>query len=237
MKSKKPGQIQNGYRHELKYYISQADYTLLHTRLRRCMESDAYAKTTGGEYFIRSLYFDDYDDGALRTKLDGNNERDKYRIRIYNMRDDVIKLERKHKKESYIQKNSISLSRTECDELLKGRYSFLLKRPEAFARQMFIAFTGGLRPTVMVDYTREPYVFPLEDVRVTFDKNIRTAYRNTGLFDANAISYPAIPEYDMVMEVKYNSYLSTYIRSLLQTGNGLQSAISKYCLCRRFEIE
>lgn len=237
MKANNRGRIENGFRHELKYYISQGDYTLLHTRLRRCMESDAYAKKTGGEYFIRSLYFDDYDDSALRTKLDGADDRDKYRIRIYNMRDDVIKLECKHKKDSYIQKSAISLNRAECDSLLAGRYSFLLKRPEPFARQMFAAFAGGLHPVVIVDYMREPYVFPLEDVRVTFDKCIRTAYLNTKLFDPNIVTYPAIPEYDMVMEVKYNSYLSTYIRSLLQTGCGLRSAISKYCLCRRYEIE
>lgn len=237
MRANQKGRIESGYRHELKYYISQSDYTLLHTRLRRCMESDAYAKANGGEYFIRSLYFDDYDDSALRTKLDGNDDRDKYRIRIYNMRDDVIKLERKHKKESYIQKSSLPLSRAECDALLAGKYSFLLRRPEPFAREMFIAFTGGLHPAVLVDYMREPYVFSLEDVRVTFDKNIRTAYRSTALFDPRTVTFPAISDYDMVLEVKYNSYLSTYIRSLLQTGNGLQSAISKYCLCRRFEIE
>lgn len=226
----------SGYRHELKYYIAQGDYTLLHLRLRRAMESDANAKTTGGEYFIRSLYFDDYNDGALRTKLDGTDTRDKYRIRIYNMRDDVIKLECKHKKESYIHKDSISLTRAECDLLLAGKYSFLLKRSEPFARHMFGVFAGGLRPVVLVDYVREPYVFPLEDVRVTFDKNIRTGYYSTDLFNPSVVTYPAVPDYDMVMEVKYNRYLSTYIRSLLQTGCAQQSAISKYCLCRRFEL-
>ncbi len=228
--------LPSGYRHELKYYISQGDYTMLHMRLRRAMESDEHAKASGGEYFIRSLYFDDYDDSALRTKLAGNDLRDKYRIRIYNMRDDVIKLECKHKKESYIQKKSISLSRAECDSLIAGKYSFLLSRPEPFARQMFGAFAGGLRPVVLVDYVREPYVFPLEDVRVTFDKNIRTAYRSTDLFNPGLVTLPAVSDYDMVMEVKYNAYLSTYIRSLLQTGRAQQSAISKYCLCRKYEF-
>ncbi len=226
----------SGYRHELKYYISQGDYTLLHLRLKRAMESDKHAKATGGEYFIRSLYFDDYNDSALRTKLDGTDTRDKYRIRIYNMRDDIIKLECKHKKESYIQKSAISLSRAECDSILEGKYSFLLARPEPFARHMFGVFAGGLKPVVLVDYVREPYVFPLEDVRITFDKDIRTGYRSTDLFNPQVITYPAIPERDMVMEVKYNRYLSTYVRSLLQTGCAEQSAISKYCLCRRYEF-
>ncbi|MDD4075933.1 MAG: polyphosphate polymerase domain-containing protein [Eubacteriales bacterium] len=224
------------YRHELKYYLNQGEYTLLHQRLRRAMEQDAHARKQGGEYFIRSLYFDDYNDGALRTKLDGLDNRDKYRIRIYNMQDDVIKLERKHKKEGYILKDSLSLNREEAEALIDGAYSFLSDRPEPFAKAMFGAFAGGLKPVVIVDYTREPYVFPLQDVRVTFDKNIRTGYRSVDLFNPDIVTYPVIDGYDMVMEVKFNQYLSTYIRSLIQTGSAQQSAISKYCLCRKYEL-
>ncbi len=224
------------YRHELKYYLNQGEYTLLHERLRRTMEPDAHARQSGGEYLIRSLYFDDYNDTAFRTKLDGADNRDKYRIRIYNMRDDVIKLERKHKKEGYILKDALSLCREEAEALIDGDYSFLMEHPEPFAKAMFGAFAGGLRPVVIVDYVREPYVFPLQDVRVTFDKNIRTGYRSIDLFDPAVVTYPVIDGYDMVMEVKFNQYLSTYIRSLLQTGSAQQSAISKYCLCRRYEL-
>ncbi|MDO5111692.1 MAG: polyphosphate polymerase domain-containing protein [Clostridia bacterium] len=224
------------YRHELKYYLNQGEYTLLHQRLRHAMEPDENARKNGGEYFIRSLYFDDYDDSALRTKLDGMDNRDKYRIRIYNMRDDVIKLERKHKKEGYILKDSLSLTRDEAEALIGGEYSFLMEHPEPFAKVMFGAFAGGLRPVVIVDYLREPYVFPLEDVRVTFDKSIRTGYRSVDLFNPAIVTYPVIDGYDMVMEVKFNRYLSTYIRSLLQTGSAQQSAISKYCLCRKYEL-
>ena len=38
-----------------------------------------------GQYMIRSLYFDSYDDRALKEKLDGVRDRDKYRIRYYNL--------------------------------------------------------------------------------------------------------------------------------------------------------
>ena len=97
---------ESGYRHELKYYITEGDYALLKRKLSLTMEQDAFAKKNGGEYFIRSLYFDDRDDSAFREKLDGTDERDKFRIRIYNMRDDVIKLECKHKSNGYIKKQS-----------------------------------------------------------------------------------------------------------------------------------
>ena len=45
-----------------------------------------------------------------------------------------------------------------------------------------------------------------------------------------------IDDYDMVLEVKFNQYLPTYIRSLLQLDAHVRSAVSKYCLCRKFEL-
>ena len=224
---------EKGFRHELKYYITEGDYALLKRKLSLTMEQDAFAKKSGGEYFIRSLYFDDRDDSAFREKLDGTDERDKFRIRIYNMRDDVIKLECKHKSNGYIKKQSVNLGRKEYEQLMMGRRGFLLNRPEPFAKRMYLEFT---QPAVIVDYTREPFVFPMEDVRITFDKNIRTAYRATDMFDANLPTYPVIDGGDMVLEVKFNRFLSTYVRSLLQLDRCQRSAISKYVLCRKFEL-
>ncbi|HWQ57852.1 MAG TPA: polyphosphate polymerase domain-containing protein [Clostridia bacterium] len=226
-----------GYRHELKYYINQGDYTLLRRKLSLTMEQDRFAAKNGGEYFIRSLYFDDADDSAFREKISGVDDRDKFRVRIYNMKDDAIKLECKHKESSYICKQSVSLSRAEYETLRRGNYTFLLGRPEPFARRMFAEFSlRPLRPVVLVDYMREAYVFPVEDVRVTFDKNVRTGYRSTALFDPNVPTYPVVADYDMVLEIKFNRYLPTYIRALLQTDAHARSAVSKYALCRKFEL-
>lgn len=234
---KKPGQKPLSYRHELKYFLNMADYELLSRRLNAAMEQDKNARKNGGEYFIRSLYFDTPWDTALQEKLDGVDCRDKVRIRIYNGRDDVIKLERKHKENGYIAKQSITLSRQECDRLCNGDHSFLLSRPEPFARVMFLDFAiKGLRPVVIVDYTREAYTFPTEDVRITFDKDIRTAYRGVSLFDFTQPTYPVIDDYAMVMEVKFNAYLPTWIRELIQPAANVRSAVSKYCLCRKFEF-
>lgn len=225
------------YRHELKYYINQGAYTLLSKKLSLTMEQDQYARKNGGEYFIRSLYFDDTDDTAFREKINGVDDRDKFRVRIYNMKDDAIKLECKHKDNGYIQKTSIPLSREEYDRLRKGDYTFFLRRSEPFARRMFAEFaTKPLRPVVIVDYMREAYTFPVQDVRVTFDKDVRTGYRSTDLFNAHIPTYRVVDDYDMVLEVKFNQYLPTYIRALLQLDSHARSAVSKYCLCRKFEV-
>ena len=234
-KAKTPGE--KGYRHELKYYITLGEYELLQRKLSLTMERDSFAKKNGGEYFIRSLYFDDRDDSAFREKLSGIDERDKFRIRIYDMRDDVIKLECKHKSNGYIKKQSIGLSRKDYEKLISGDRLFLLNRPEPFARRMYLEFAQrALKPAVIVDYTREAFVFPMEDVRVTFDKNVRTGLRSVDMFNAGIPTYPVIDDYGMVLEIKFNRFLPTYIRSLLQLEASQRSAISKYVLCRRFEL-
>ena len=236
VKPKEKEALPKKYRHEHKYYICQADHEIISRRLSLSMERDRYADENG-EYFIRSLYFDDANDSAFRDKLDGVDSRDKYRLRTYNLTDKTIKLEKKHKDGQYIQKSSISLSRREADDLIAGKYGFLLSRPEPFAREMFAAFTTRqLRPKVIVDYVREAYVFPVQDVRVTFDKEIRTGFRNTDIFDAELPTYPVLRSGDMVMEVKFNLYLPTYIRSLIQLPAEVRSAVSKYCICRKFEL-
>lgn len=226
----------NKYRHELKYYISQADYVMMSNVLGRTMDADKNANSRG-EYFIRSLYFDDVFDNSMREKLSGVDGREKIRIRIYGLSDDVIKLEMKRKDNGFICKKLINLTREECDSLLEGDYTFLLYKKHPFARYMFSQFaTRLLKPVVIVDYTREAYVFPMEDVRITFDKNIRTAYRSTDLFNKNLLTYPAVDGYDMVLEIKYNRYLPTYIRTLLQCGLSIRSAVSKYVICRKYEM-
>ena len=67
------------YRHEWKHEISFSDMMILRQRLGAVMQRDENAK--GGKYFIRSLYFDNAADKALREKLDGVNNREKFRIR------------------------------------------------------------------------------------------------------------------------------------------------------------
>ena len=80
-------------RHELKYLITPAELTVLRNTLAPLMQLDQ-----GHEYLIRSLYFDTINDDALEEKIAGVGNRKKYRIRIYNFSDRVIKLECKSKR-------------------------------------------------------------------------------------------------------------------------------------------
>ena len=71
------------FRHELKYFINFQDYFTLSNKLKVLMKRDDNSNEKG-DYHIRSLYFDDYEDSALYEKQSGILRRKKYRIRIYN---------------------------------------------------------------------------------------------------------------------------------------------------------
>ena len=99
------------YRHELKYRISYGEKAALELRLAPLLQRDAHAGPGG--YLIRSLYFDDCWNSAYTEKDAGILARKKYRIRIYNGSDAVIRLERKKKVGSWICKEEAALTRAE----------------------------------------------------------------------------------------------------------------------------
>lgn len=222
-------------RHEHKYYISEAGYAQLSTLLGGVLQRDRHSDRNG-EYFIRSLYFDDAYDTAYYTKIDGVERRDKYRIRIYNCSDQAIFLERKHKEGEFIMKNSVRITRRLCDQLIAGRPDGLDASKNPLLQDMFREMrTNRLRPVVIVDYAREAYLHPIENVRITFDKRLHTGLFSKDLFDAKLNGISPIEPGRVILEVKYDRYLPDYIRSLLSTIPSEHCAISKYTLCRRFE--
>lgn len=226
------------YRHELKYVISEGEHKLLSMRIKGCLRQDYHASINGGEYMIRSLYFDDPFDTALWEKSNGVGSRDKFRIRIYNLSDSAIKLERKHKEGQYIKKDSVSISRADCEAIVRGNLECLKNNPSPFAMQFYGIFKANhLQPKVLVDYVREPYVFPAEDVRITFDKDVRTAMRCTDLFNPHVVTYPVWDLRNcMILEVKFNESLPQYVQQLLTLGAAERTAASKYVFCRQYEF-
>ena len=226
-----------GYRHEMKFLLAPDEAEYLATRLRRTMQHDPNVGPDG-TYLIRSLYFDTPYERGVEEKVSGVEFRDKYRIRIYNYSDKFIKFERKHKNGSLIKKESLSISRSQCDAILAGEYGFLLRRKEPFAKELYAALRSEYwRPKVLVDYTREPFVYPVEDVRITFDKNVHTGLRCIDLFNPHAPVVPATEYGDRpILEVKFNRYLPAYVRSLIQTDSSAHTAASKYLVCRQFDF-
>lgn len=224
------------FRHELKYYINYRDYILLKNTLKAVLPLDKHSGETD-DYYIRSLYFDDVYNTALIEKLEGSDNRKKYRIRIYNFREEQIKFEKKIKCGQYIAKKTIDLSRDECDRLIAGDFYALEGRCEPLAEEIYLQMKNNyLRPSVIVDYRREAYVSHIENVRITFDKDLKAGLWITDIFDKNAPTMPIIETGLMVLEIKFDKYLPAPLKAVINNINTAQrSAISKYVLCRGYE--
>lgn len=221
----------NGYRHELKYLINLPDWAMLVSRLPAVVQRDPHAGANG-EYHIRSLYFDDYWNTAYEEKELGILTRRKYRIRIYNCEDKVIRLERKSKYGPYIHKESAPLTRDEAERILGGDYGFLLRSPHNLLREFYFECTSRImRPRVIVDYDREPFVMEAGDVRITFDKHVRAGMGAFALFDPALPTVEVLRGDQMILEVKFTSFLPRLVRQLLPPGACELTAASKYVLC------
>ena len=218
------------YRHEWKHEISFADLLAIRQRLRAVAESDPHAKN--GKYLIRSLYFDNLNDKALREKIDGVNLREKFRIRYYNGDPSVIHLEKKSKRAGLGTKFSAALSPEEAQSIVDGRLDWMLESGRPLVQELYCKMNyQGLRPKTIVDYTREPFIYRPGNVRVTFDYDIRTGLSCTDFLDPDC---PTVPAGDalILMEVKWDAFLPSIIRDAVQTPGRRAEAFSKYARCR-----
>lgn len=228
-------QLTGSYRHELKYPLSEAGYQALSRRLAAVMRRDAHADADG-RYTVRSIYFDNYRDKALREKLDGVPQREKFRIRWYNDDLSFLSLEKKCKYNDLCQKLAAPLTQAELQSILSGGGTWMASHPQALVRELSRAMDAQqLRPRVLVSYVREAYTYAPGNVRVTFDSCVRSslfhpelpgsAFPDVGVLDAPGAH---------ILEVKYDAFLPDVIACLLQSGDLRQQAFSKYAACRRF---
>ncbi len=219
-------------RHEYKYLLDYRTYLQLSSALKKVMRIDSNTVNKDG-YHIRSLYFDDMYDTALNEKIIGVLNRKKYRIRIYDFSEKKIKLEEKIKHHDYIQKNSCTISKQEYNRILTGDVSFLHGTNETVKENYYLAIRNRkLAPKVIVDYMREAYILPYNQIRITFDKQLSVTKPNINIFDSELPSNRVGGEYDYILEVKYNNFLPNHIKQILGMYCNSRLAVSKYLLCR-----
>lgn len=220
------------YRHELKHEINLSDMIAIRHRLKAVANSDENA--IDGKYFIRSLYFDNLYDKALREKLDGANKREKFRIRFYNYDTSVINLEKKSKLNGLGCKESVSLTGEQAQAIADGRYDFMIGSEEPLLQEFYTKLKAqGLRPKTIVDYTREAFVYAPGNVRVTLDYNIRTCIYCTDFLNPECITVPA-KDAPIILEVKWDEFLPTVIKDAVQLAGRHAAAYSKYAVCRNY---
>ena len=219
--------LEQKFRHEYKHSITPADMVTLRMRLSAVMRHDSF--TVGGKYFTRSLYFDNIFDKALLEKLNGVNQREKFRIRYYNGDTSFIRLEKKSKFGGLSSKQSAPLTYEQAGLLARG-IPVRDSKNELINELAFKMDTQLLKPKTIVDYTREAFVYPAGNVRVTLDYDIRTGMDSTELLDPNCVTVPSGE--NIILEVKWDEYLPSAIEQAVQLGSRQTSSFSKYAACR-----
>lgn len=211
--------------------MTDADLLLLAGKLKNVMSQDIHQK--GDCYEIRSLYFDDLWDRCMDENEAGVDQREKYRIRLYDPQEDVIHLEIKEKCSGLTKKRACDLSRDECMQIMEGTLPLKLDYRAPLNNLQMQMRCYRMEPKVIIAYERTAFVHPSGNVRITFDRNIMASrccedfleYRVSGMT-------PVLPAGLHVLEVKYDEFLPDVIAEQLEIRKLQRTAFSKYYLGR-----
>lgn len=220
------------YRHELKFKISNNAAEILKQKLSLILSKDKFSYYDDGSYLIKSLYFDDRDSSSYYEKMDGVLYRKKYRIRMYNDDDSFIRLENKMKHNNFTAKEQILISKDIYSKILNGKIDEIDNAEGLLLEFLNDYKTKGLIPSVIVAYHRTAFIYPVSEVRITFDSNIQSGLYNYDLFDNDMPNYTVDEPGKQVLEVKFNEVLPIHIANVLNDIPACREAVSKFAICR-----
>ncbi len=218
-------------RQEKKFLIGLPEYYYHSGNLAKFMLEDPHNRGDG--YPIRSLYFDSLEDRDFQEKVDGVTLRRKIRLRCYGPDSDFALLEVKQKEANLQKKRSLRLSRETAVRLARGDYSALLSLREPLAQECYAVMNiHGYQPRSVVEYRRRALTARENKIRVTFDHHIVGTESCFDIFDNALSQYPVQDPSLVVLEVKYNGFLLSYIKDMLSGCAAGELSVSKYCLSR-----
>lgn len=224
------------YRHELKYVVTAVQMALLESRIRGLLPLDPHVGKSG-RYRIRSLYFDDCYNSCYRENEIGTDPREKFRIRIYNGDKERISLELKRKEHGMTQKISCLISEEQCRELMAGHpLPVGDSYPPVLEKLNLLMRTRLLKPKVIVEYDRVPYINGLGNTRITLDQNMASSDEICSFLKPEVRRRSIMPTGHHILEVKFDEFLPDYIYRNLQLNSLRQTAFSKYYLCRKYAV-
>jgi len=220
-------------RKEIKYVIPIVQFYGMQRELGALMAPDVHCGPNG--YMVRSLYFDSAFNTDLHDSLDGLLIKGKIRLRLYSHDSKSVKLEYKRKHDHDGAKHVLTISREQAERMAFSDYDFLQTMDNPLARQIWLRLTeGAYRPASIVEYTRYAYAYPASDIRITFDRDIRTSCAPLAFFDEAPALFPMCPGDQGVFEVKYNDFLPAVFKGIIKRLDMIPQANSKYMQSRLF---
>lgn len=221
---------------ERKFVLTRAVAENLYAKLRKILPGDDFSGYQ--PYMVRSLYFDSYGNDDYADKMAGILERKKIRIRVYSPEDKKAKLELKQKSGDNQRKQSLTISREQAQDMIAGNYVFLLEMEGDLAKSIYYIMSKEVyRPKCIVSYTRRAFAVPTNNIRITFDSDIESSEGDFDLFSASsALTYTVDSKNMVVLEVKYNHFLLSYIKDALPMAEMTETSYSKYVISRKYGL-
>ena len=232
MSNKKP-RTGRHFRNEWKYCVSERTAQIICHRLAGVLEKDPHAGADGS-YRVSSLYFDDIGNTCAFENEAGERARFKYRIRRYGSDGEHLYLERKEKLDSLCLKEKCALTPDEFDEILGERFDRLVFAPDKPLLSRFCtdAMCRCFRPKSIVNYDRTALIDEFYDIRITFDRFIRTSFDFPNFLSGDYCELPVTQDDRVIMEFKFDEAAPSYISNIVNAHSLTQQAFSKYYISR-----
>jgi hypothetical protein len=210
---------------EVKYLLSDRQYTELLKRLENMAAIDSYGRTS-----ILNIYFDTPDFKLIERSLEKPVYKEKLRLRTYGVASDdtnaFIEIKKKYK--GVVYKRRINMPYKEAmDYLTKDKE---LKERSQISDEIdyFKHFYKGLKPAMAISYDRIAMAgIEDPDLRITFDENIRWRTENLSLTEGNVGKDILLPGQHL-MELKIAGAMSMELARILDELNIRKTSFSKY---------
>lgn len=221
----------NRFRHEYKYRINNCQKVIIDTKIKGIMLKDSHTDNSN-KYVVRSLYLDNINNDCLKENIDGVDSRVKYRIRYYNNDLSFIQLEKKIKKRSLGIKESCQLSIEECKSIINGVVPMIRENDNEVKRKLLKEIKDkGMMPKIIVTYTRTPYIYPIGNIRITFDEDITSSKDIRNFLQGQYIQRPIMELGELLLEVKWDELLPKHLKEIIALDDLTWTAFSKYTMC------
>jgi len=211
------------YRKEIKYLLSDNDFHLINENLKMILKKDKYC--VNDFYTITSIYFDNYKNSSYNQVKCGISERWKYRIRFYNYDSSFIKLEKKYKVNNLTKKIDTIITLDMLNHILENNLKVSKNNSPLLNEFIIKVKTEMLRPIMLIEYDRIPYVYKTGNVRITLDFNIRYNDIFNDIFNKEKKMYYLNAK---ILEVKYNELIPDFIGKKIGINYLSETSFSKF---------
>ena len=224
-------------RYEFKFFLNLRKREEVESEVANFMSFDGHVHPElSNAYYVRSLYYENDAATHYYEKIDGVKVRRKFRLRTYGKQfvpSLPIYLEEKNRDGDRVHKHRIPIDSSHLPVFCAPeRYPDLpefLSGIDLVDRFLFDALRRSLKPKLLVDYVRRPYVSAYDmNFRVTFDSILMSAKADE-LFPPNRESWKHSFAGFTILEVKFHRRIPAWFHRIIQAHNLRRVSFSKFC--------